>query len=234
MTAGSSIKVLIVDDHEMVRAGLMTLLDKQRDIEVVGEAGTGDEGVRMTRKLKPDVVLMDVRLPDESGVEACRRIRDQGGHTRVVMLTSFSDEEAIFASVLAGASAYLLKRIDSDKLCEAIRAVAKGESIIDPSISNRIVARIKSIGNGAPSRGFDLLTDRERQIIELIADGMTNKEIAEKVNLSNKTVRNYVSSILQKLGVTSRTRAAIYYLERQSSGREKEDSSEPDMNSSSK
>lgn len=227
-------KVLIVDDHEMVRAGLKTLLEKQKDVDIVGEAETAKEGVALTRKLAPDVVLMDVRLPDESGVEACRHIRDLHGDTRVIMLTSYSDEEAIFASVLAGASAYLLKRIESDRLVEAVRAVAKGESIIDPSISNRIVARIKSIGNGAPSRGFDLLTHRERQIIELIADGMTNKEIAEKVNLSNKTVRNYVSSILQKLGVTSRTRAAIYYIERQSSAGDDDKDTKPDFNNHSK
>lgn len=225
------LKVLIVDDHEMIRAGLRTLLEDRDDIKIVAEASTAAESMEMSSKLKPDIVLMDVRLPDESGVEACRRIRDRNDNIHVIMLTAFSDEEAIFASILSGASAFLLKRTDSEKLYQTIRAVGEGQSIIDPSISNRIVDRIKSIGEGAPSRGFDLLTAREREILQLIADGMTNKEIAEQVCLSNQTVRNYVSSILHKLGVSSRTRAAIYYLERQTPDIRDKKSKEPGINS---
>jgi two-component system response regulator DevR len=209
-------RILLVDDHEVVRMGLRALLDKQGAMQVVGEASSSAEAVEKAMALRPDVVLMDVRLPDESGVEACRRIRELDENIKVVMLTSYTDDEALFASVMAGASAYLLKRIDTDNLYQTVMAASRGESVLDPSISNKVVRRIKEISDGAPSRGIDLLTEREREILALIADGLTNKAIAEQVCLSAKTVRNYVSSILRKLGFTSRTQAAIYFMERKS------------------
>lgn len=219
------IRVMLVDDHEIVRMGLRTLLERQGGIEVAGEASTAAEAVEMALDLRPDVVLMDVRLPDESGVEACRRIREEDDGIRVIMLTSYSDDDALFASIMAGASGYLLKRIDAANLCRTVLAAGMGESIIDPALSERVVSRIKEISAGAPSRGFDLLTGREKEILGLVADGLTNKEIADRVCLSAKTVRNYVSTMLQKLGFSSRTQAAVYYMERKqgdakSSGRE--------------
>ncbi len=209
-----TMKVLIVDDHEVVRTGLRTLLGAHEDIEITGEAETAAAAVKSAMDTRPDTVLMDVRLPDGSGIEACRRIRSAAPEVRVLMLTSYSDEEAIFAAVMAGASGYLLKQVDADQLYEAILAVGRGESLLDPHLSKAVVDRIHEICEGAPVRGLDSLTEREKEILELIAEGLTNKEIAERVFLSQKTVRNYVSSIFQKIHVSHRTQAAIYYLNR--------------------
>jgi len=207
-------KVLIVDDHEVVRMGLRTLLEGQGGLDVIGEAATAAEAVKMALAKKPDVVLMDVRLPDESGIEACRQIRSQNPAIQVLMLTSYSNDEAVFAAIMAGASGYLLKQIDAEHLYHAVSVVGRGESILDATVSKTIVDRVKAVSEGGPSRSMDSLSGREKEILRLIAEGLTNKEIAEKICLGEKTVRNYVSSILLKLGISHRTQAAVYYLKR--------------------
>lgn len=212
--ANQPVKVLIVDDHEVVRTGLRTLLRQQGRLKVVGEAATAGEAVEKALSLHPDVVLMDVRLPDQSGVEACRKIRSANPSIRVLMLTSYSDDEAIFSSIMAGASGYLLKVIEAETLYRAVVSVAEGKSRLDPSLSMAVINRVREIMGGQPRRGIDSLSPKEKEILKLIASGLTNKEIAEEVNLSEKTVRNYVSAIFQKLDVAHRTQAAVYYLER--------------------
>lgn len=207
-------KILIVDDHEVVRIGLRALLEHQGGLEVVGEAGTAAEAFDQAMALKPDLVLMDVRMPDGSGIEACRRIRSAEPDIRVLMLTSYSSDEAIFSAIMAGASGYLLKNLDVEQLYAAVTAVGRGETLLDPTLSEAVIKRVKDICDGKPSRGVDSLTEREKEILKLIADGLTNKEIAEKVFLSEKTVRNHITSIFLKLGVSHRTQAAIYYRDR--------------------
>ncbi|MBI5870793.1 MAG: response regulator transcription factor [Actinobacteria bacterium] len=207
-------KILIVDDHEVVRTGLRTLLERQEDLEIVGEAATAAEAVDMALSIEPDVVLMDVRLPDESGIEACRKIRSGNPGIRVLMLTSYSSDEAIFSAIMAGASGYLLKQIDAEQLKQAIVATGKGESILDSATSKSIIERVRSISRGDDSRGIDTLTEKEKMVLALIAEGLTNQEIADSIYLSENTVRNYVSSLLGKLGFTHRTQAAVYYLKR--------------------
>ena len=207
-------KILIVDDHEVVRMGLRTLLERHEDLEIIGEAASAQEAVDTSLKTLPDVVLMDVRLPDRSGIEACREIRTAEPGIRVLMLTSYSDDEAVVASVIAGAAGYILKKIESGNLYNAILAVANGETLMDQAIVQKVMKKIQMMQEGAPERGMDSLTDREKQILELVADGLTNKEIAEKVFLSEKTVRNYVSSVLHKLNISHRTQAAVYFLEK--------------------
>lgn len=208
------VKVLIVDDHEVVRAGLNTLLKQHAGLEVVGQAATAAEAVEKSLSLHPDVVLMDVRLPDESGIEACRKIRSEEPKIRILMLTSYSDDEAIFASVMAGASGYLLKVIDAENLYRAVISVAHGYSLLDLTTGGSAMRRISEMSAGQHRSGMESLSKREKEILKLIADGLTNREIANKVSLSEKTVRNYVSAILQKLDVAHRTQAAVHYLER--------------------
>jgi len=207
-------KILIVDDHEVVRVGLRALLEKQDDFQIVGEASTASEAIDMALSGEPDVVLMDVRLPDESGIEACRKIRSKNPDIRVLMLTSYSNDEAIFASIMAGASGYLLKQVDASQVVPAIMAVNRGESILDSTASKSFMDRVKAISGGSTARGIDSLTERERQILKLIADGFTNLEIANSINLAEKTVKNYVTSLLLKLGMSHRTQAAVYYVKR--------------------
>ncbi|RJQ42576.1 MAG: DNA-binding response regulator [Gaiellales bacterium] len=208
------LKVMIVDDHEVVRMGLRMLMENQGGLRIVGEAGTAAEAVEMSLSLRPDVVLMDVRLPDESGIEACRKIRSAKPGIRVLMLTSYSDDEAIFSSILAGASGYLLKRLEAEQLYRAVIDVGQGKSLLDPTINQAVIKRIQEICNGGPGRGIDSLTEREREILKLIAAGLTNREIADRIYLSEKTVRNYITSIFDKLDVSHRTEAAVYYLKR--------------------
>lgn len=207
-------KVIIVDDHEVVRMGLRTLLERRGGVEVAGEAGTAAKAVEVALLHRPDVVLMDVRLPDESGIEACRKIRAALPKTRVIMLTSYSDNDAIFASVMAGASGYLLKQIGSENLYQSLLAVGRGESLMDPTITKTVMDRVTAICEGAPGRNIDSLTERDIQILELIAQGLTNREIAAEIYLGENTVRNYVSSILHKLDLSHRTQAAVYFLKR--------------------
>ena len=201
-------RVLLVDDHEVVRAGLKALIDSHDDLEVVGEAGTADEGVRRVGFDEPDVVVLDVRLPDRSGVEACRDIRQRFPDVHVLMLTSFADEEALMAAILAGASGYVLKRVKMDELIDDIRKVASGESLLDPDMTERLFQRIRSGTGEDPLLGR--LTKQERTIVGHIADGMTNKQIADEMFLAEKTVKNYVSNVLAKMGMSRRSEAAAY------------------------
>ncbi len=204
------IRILLVDDHEVVRIGLATLLRRHEDFEVVGEAGTAAEAVEMAVRLRPNVVVMDIRLPDNSGIEACREIRASVPGARVIMLTSYADDEAMFASIMAGAEGYVLKMIGSDALVKAVQTVAKGEPLLDPTVTRRLVAYLQD--RQAGRQRYESLSDQEVRILHLIADGKTNKEIAAEVFLSEKTVRNHVSNILSKLGLSNRTQAAAYVL----------------------
>ncbi|HEY8531449.1 MAG TPA: response regulator transcription factor [Limnochorda sp.] len=207
-----TIRILIVDDHEVVRIGLRSLFERIAQFEVVGEAASAQEAIELARSRKPDVVVMDIRMPDGSGIEACRAIRSENQDVKVIMLTSYTDDEAIFASVMAGASGYVLKQIGSQELVEAIRTVAAGGSLLDPSITGKVLERMR--GMSRDQQHHEKLTDQELRILRLIADGRTNKEIADALYLSEKTVRNYVSSILSKLNLSNRAEAAAYAVRR--------------------
>lgn len=213
------IRLLIVDDHEVVREGLHSLLSRRRGLQVVGQAGSVAGAVEEVRRSAPDVVIMDVRLPDGSGVEACREIRAERPTIRVIMLTSYPDEEAVFASIVAGASGYLLKQVPGQTLIEAVEAVARGTSLLDPAVTEKVLERIRKMRMGAADEQLSQLSEKEQQILTLIAEGRTNKEIGEIVFLSEKTVRNYVSSILSKLNLTRRSAAAAFMATRLSKGR---------------
>jgi DNA-binding NarL/FixJ family response regulator len=199
---------VLVDDHEVVRQGLKTLIDTQDDLEVVGEAGDVDNAIRQVGYHSPDVVVMDVRLPDGTGVEACREIRSRWPDVKVLMLTSYADEEALVSSIMAGASGYVLKRIDSQDLVDAVRRVGKGESLLDPNLTDRLFARIR--GDEPDDPLLARLSPQERKILDLIAEGHTNRQIAEDLFLAEKTVKNYVSNLLSKLEMSRRSEAAAY------------------------
>ncbi len=207
------IKILLVDDHEVVRMGLRTLLERRDNIAVVGEAGTVEEAIAAAELTEPNVIVMDIRLPDGNGVDACREIRDGRPETKVIMLTSYADDEAIYGSIMAGASGYLLKQTRGQDLASAIERVAAGESLLDPGITEKVLKRMRELAEGE-SDELAALTPQERKIIGLIAEGKTNKEIAEEVFLSDKTVKNYVSSILSKLNLRRRSEAAAFIAER--------------------
>lgn len=202
------IRIVLVDDHEVVRAGIKAMLDAQDDMDVVGEAGTVEEGVRRVGYDEPDVVVLDVRLPDGSGVEACRDIRDRFPDVKVLMLTSFADEEALMSAILAGASGYVLKRVKGSDLVEDIRRVGAGESLLDPEMTEKLFERLRTGPKTDPL--LAKLSDQERQIVHHIADGLTNKQIAEEMFLAEKTVKNYVSNLLAKMGMSRRSEAAAY------------------------
>jgi two-component system response regulator DevR len=203
-------RLLIVDDHEVVRQGLVALLDRRDEFQVVAEAGTVAEAVDQAIRFKPDIVIMDVRLPDGSGVEACREIRAELPATRVVMLTSFPDEEAVLSAIVAGASGYLLKQIRARDLVTALEAVGRGESLLDPGVTEKVLERIRRIATGTFTDELAALTSQEQKILLLVAEGKTNKEIAAEIFLSDKTVKNYVSSILSKLNLERRAQAAAF------------------------
>ena len=213
MSAAKTLTVLVVDDHDIVRKGLTTLISRQHDLSVAGEAGTAAEAVAKASELAPDVVVLDIRLPDASGIEACRDIRSQNSNIKVLMLTSYSDEEAVMGSIMAGASGYLLKEIRSQEIVEAIRQVGAGRSLLDPAVTAGVLERVR---RGKDDDKLAQLTDQEQRILELVAEGKTNKEISQIVNLSDKTVKNYVSKILGKLEVSRRSQAAAYVAERRS------------------
>lgn len=208
--SNESIRVLIVDDHAVVRIGLKTLLANAAGFRVVGEAGTVAEAISLAVQARPDVVLMDVRLPDGSGVEACRRIKADNADIRVVMLTSYQDEEAIVGAVMAGASGYLLKQADSDRLTQAIRDAAAGESSLDPRAAGTLLTQFRELSAKQAEAELAGLTDRERRMLALIAEGYTNRAIGEVLHLSEKTVRNHVSQLLRKLGFQRRSQAAAW------------------------
>jgi two-component system response regulator DevR len=208
--ASPTLRLLVVDDHEVVRQGLVALLDRRANFQVVAEAGTVEESLDQARRHQPDIVVMDVRLPDGSGVEACREIRAELPNTRVVMLTSFPDDEAVFSAIVAGASGYLLKQVRARDLVAALEAVGRGESLLDPAVTERVLQRVRQIATGEIHDELAGLTPQERKILLLVAEGKTNKEIAAEIFLSDKTVKNYVSSILSKLNLERRAQAAAF------------------------
>ena len=208
------IRVLLCDDHELVRRGLHALLDADLTLDVVGEAASADEAVEMAATLTPDVVVMDVRMPGRSGIEACRDIRSAREETRVLMLTSFADDEALFTAIMAGASGYVLKNIRGTALVDGIHQVARGRSLLDPAVTTRVLARLRGdVTPGVGERGSDL-TAQERKVLNLVAEGLTNRQIGERVHLAEKTVKNYVSNILMKLGLSRRAEVAAFMAKR--------------------
>lgn len=203
------IRVLLVDDHEVVRQGLRSLLDSDEALEVVAEAGSVAEAVARARTFTPHVVVMDVRLPDGSGVEACAQIRALADPPAVLMLTSFADDQALFDAIMAGAAGYLLKQVRGRDLVDGVRRVGRGESLLDPAVTARVLERIRDPSSAHDPR-LARLTPTEQRILELIAEGLTNRQIGTRINLAEKTVKNYVSSVLAKLEVSGRAEAAVY------------------------
>ena len=208
------LRLVVVDDHEVVRQGLVSLLDRRSGFEVVAQAGSVAEAISVAARHEPDLVVMDVRLPDGSGIEACREIRAARPETRVVMLTSFPDEEAVLSAIIAGASGYLLKQIRGRDLVTALESVGRGDSLLDPAVTEKVLDRVRRAASGSATDELADLTVQERKILMLVADGKTNKEIAAEVFLSDKTVKNYVSSILSKLNLQRRTQAATFVAKR--------------------
>ena len=208
---GPMVRVFLLDDHEIVRRGLTELIRTAPDLEVVGEAGSVADALHRIPTVRPDVALLDVRLPDGNGIDVCREIRSSYPEVKCLILTSFDDEEALFAAVMAGASGYLLKQIHGTDVIEGIRLVADGKSLIDPSVAGKLFARLRT---PPPVPEKDPLSPREREILELITDGLTNRQIGERLFLAEKTVKNYVSALLAKLGMQRRTQAAAYGAER--------------------
>ena len=203
-----TVRVFLLDDHEIVRRGVRELLEANDDIEVIGEAGTAEEGMTRIPLMKPDVAVVDMRLPDGNGVEVCREVRSRDESIRCLILTSFADDEALFDSIMAGAAGYLLKQIKGTDLVDAVRRVAAGQSLLDPNVTARVLERLRK----GPEEDERLarLTEQERKILDLIAEGLTNRKIGERLFLAEKTVKNYVSNLLSKLGMERRTEAAVF------------------------
>ncbi|HEX5396119.1 MAG TPA: response regulator transcription factor [Candidatus Limnocylindria bacterium] len=208
--AAPPIRILIADDHEVVRIGLAALLDRQAGFHVVAQASSGDEALRLARQHRPDVAVLDIRMPNGSGTDACRAITAELPDTPVVMLTSYADSDALFDAIAAGASGYVLKRIGSEELVRAIRVVSDGGSLLDPTVTTQVLARLRSASRLEESGAFAELTDQERRVLAHIAQGGSNRDIAASMDLAEKTVRNYVSNILAKLGLASRAQAAAF------------------------
>ncbi|HEX9674614.1 MAG TPA: response regulator transcription factor [Anaerolineales bacterium] len=206
-------RILLVDDHEVVRVGLRALLDKHPHFEVVAEAGTGKEAVEKTRDYKPDVVVMDIRLRGGSGIEATQAIVEEFPETRVIMLTSYAEDEMLFAAIRAGAAGYVLKQIGGDDLVRAIEAVGRGEALLDPAVTQRVFQEVRKAAREEEASAFADLTEQEMHVLQLVSEGRTNRQIAEMLYLGEGTVRNYVSSILSKLNVRNRAEAAAYAVE---------------------
>lgn len=204
------LKVMLVDDHEVVRQGLRALLEAEDDIDIVAEADSGTKAIEIAASYKPQVVVMDVRMPDGSGIEACREIRTKDANIQVIMLTSFSDDEALFNSIMAGAAGFVLKQIRGRDLIEAIRTVGAGQSLLDPGVTKRVLERLRKAKFDDKDPKLARLSPQEERILDMIGEGLTNREIAEEIHLSDKTVKNYVSTILQKLEVARRAEAASY------------------------
>lgn len=207
------LQVLLVDDHEVVRLGLRALLEAQPAIRVVGEAGTAAEAIAAVERQPPDVVVMDIRMPGRSGIEACREIKKHWPEVEVLMLTSYAEDELLMEAIQAGAAGYVLKQVGSDDLVRAIEAVGRGEALLDPAVTRRVLERVRQAEREADVTAFSDLTERELEVLSLVADGKTNPEIAETLYLSEKTVRNYVSNILSKLGLSNRVELATYAIE---------------------
>jgi len=204
-----TIRVFLLDDHEVVRRGVRELLESGGDdLVVAGEAGTADEALRRIPAVRPDVAVLDVRLPDGNGVEVCREIRSRHPEVQCLMLTSFADDEALFDSIMAGASGYVLKQVRGSDLIDGVRRVAAGQSLLDPRVTARVLERVR--GGPDEDEGGVHLTDQERRLLDLLAEGLTNRQIGERMFLAEKTVKNYVSNLLTKLGMHRRTEAAVY------------------------
>jgi DNA-binding NarL/FixJ family response regulator len=204
-----SIRVLVADDQPLVRGGFRMILDERADIELVGEAENGDQAIELARSLDPDVVLMDVRMPGVDGVEATRRLVQEGARARILVLTTFDIDEYVYAAVVAGASGFLLKDVEPEQLVDAIRVVAAGNSLFGPAATQRLVERFAAGRAPSEARSLDSLTDREREILTLIATGLSNAELAQRLYLSETTVKTHVSAVLRKLGVRDRVQAVI-------------------------
>jgi len=205
--SSTPIRVFLLDDHEVVRQGLRALLESGGDIEVVGESGLASEATARIPALRPDVAVLDARLPDGSGIEVCRTVRAIDPKIKALILTSYDDDEALFAAIMAGAAGYVLKEIRGSDLVDGIRRVAAGQSLIDPALTAKVLERVRKGPSVAPELAE--LTDQERKLLGLIAEGLTNRQIGEQMFLAEKTVKNYVSSILAKLGLERRTQAAV-------------------------
>ncbi len=204
------VRLLLVDDHEVVRLGLMSLMEDLDWVQVVDEVGTAQAALHAVEAHRPDVVVMDIRLPDESGIEACRKIVDSWPETKVIMLTSYADDELIFKAIQAGASGYVLKQVGNQELIQALEAVRRGDALLDPSVTRRVLARMRESEKKQQAGAFRDLSERELQVLALVAQGKSNPQIAAQISLSEKTVRNHVSAILAKLGLENRVEAATF------------------------
>lgn len=206
-------RVLLVDDHEVVRVGLRSLLERHQQFDVVGEAGSAREAIQKTETLKPDGVVMDIRLPGTSGIEACEQIVTKHPKIKVIMLTSYAEDEMLFSAIRAGASGYVLKQIGSDDLVKALEAVGRGEALLDPAVTQRVFQEVRRAVKNEEASAFSHLSQQEKHVLLLVSEGRTNREIAKQLFLGEGTVRNYVSSILSKLNVNNRAEAAAYAVE---------------------
>ncbi len=206
-------RIILVDDHEVVRLGLKSLLERHPQFEVVGEAGSARDALEQVAATEPDVVVMDIRLPGTSGIEACEQIVDQYPNTKVIMLTSYAEDEMLFSAIRAGASGYVLKQIASEELVKAIEAVGRGEALLDPAVTQRVFQEVRRAVKEEEASAFAHLSQQEKHVLLLVSEGKTNREIAKNLFLGEGTVRNYVSSILSKLGVNNRAEAAAYAVE---------------------
>ncbi|GAB3144374.1 response regulator [Amycolatopsis sp. NPDC004378] len=215
-----TISVFLLDDHELVRTGLKTVFESEVDIEVVGEASTAAEALVRIPQARPDVAILDVRLPDGQGVEVCREIRSTvEPPPACLMLTSYSDDDALFGAIMAGAAGYMLKQVSGRSLVEAVRTVAVGGSLLDATLTASVMNKLRGEDVAAPDPRYEQLSPQERRVLDLVAEGLTNRQIAERLFLAEKTVKNYVSSVLHKLGVERRTSAAVYVSQRKADGR---------------
>ena len=206
-------RIILVDDHEVVRLGLKSLIERHPHFEVIGEAGNAKEALEQVERLLPDVVLMDIRLPGTSGIEACEEITRKFPEIRVIMLTSYAEDDMLFSAIRAGASGYVLKQIGADELIRAIEAVGRGEALLDPAVTQRVFQEVRRAVKEEESLAFSTLSQQEKHVLVLVSEGRTNREIAKSLYLGEGTVRNYVSSILSKLGVSNRAEAAAYAVE---------------------
>jgi DNA-binding NarL/FixJ family response regulator len=203
-------RIILVDDHEVVRLGLKSLLDRHPQFDVVGEANSARDALEQVAALEPDVVVMDIRLPGTSGIEACEQIVDKYPNIKVIMLTSYAEDEMLFSAIRAGASGYVLKQIASEELIKAIEAVGRGEALLDPAVTQRVFQEVRRAVKEEEASAFSHLSQQEKHVLLLVSEGKTNREIAKNLFLGEGTVRNYVSSILSKLGVNNRAEAAAY------------------------
>ena len=213
MTTATKQHILLVDDHEVVRLGLKARLERHPNFEVIAEAGTAHDAVDLVEALSPDVVVMDIRLPGGSGIEACEIIAERFPNTKVIMLTSYAEDEMLFSAIRAGAAGYVLKQIGGEDLVRAIEAVGRGEALLDPAVTQRIFQEVRKAAKEEEASAFSALTQQEKHVLLLVSEGKTNREIAKALFLGEGTVRNYVSSILSKLNVSNRAEAAAYAVE---------------------